>query len=265
MVSVVINYCSNERIFLDAVLKATSEFSNDIVVSYGSHLYDGTPEDVQHIDEYKAKFPNVQFVCYHVDDSLDLSKQWGVRNRPTAYWHNLARWTGINAIKDHEWVFLIDADEVPEGKQMKAWLDIVKASYLKEDECYKMATYWYFKSPIFQATTLEDSILLIHYKHLTRNNVFGDYERDHLIPSSRCFLRRGVRGIGGVVLWHHFSWVRSRSCLEHKIKSWAHSNDIFKGVDANEVVNHIFKDENVNDIVHRYQYKVVPNIYNINV
>jgi len=66
------------------------------------------------------------------------------------------------------------ADERPEGKLVKAWLNIGLVSFLKEDECYKLATYWYFKDPKFQATTLEDSILLINYKYLTEDNVFGD-------------------------------------------------------------------------------------------
>jgi len=263
MVSVVVNYCSNERAFLDPLLKNVLEFTNDVVVSYGSHLYDGTPEDTAHLEPYKAKYPKVKFVCYPVDVSLDLSKQKGVVRRPTAYWHNLARWTGINALDNREWVFIIDADEIPEGKMVKAWLDIVLASFLKEDECYKLATYWYFKDPKFQATTLEDSILLIHYKHLTLNNVFGDNERDHLILASKCFLRRQVRGIGGVVLWHHFSWVRSKKCLEHKIRSWAHANDIFKGVDASQFVEFVFKDDKVNDVVHQYKYNKVPNKFGI--
>lgn len=263
MVSVIINYCSNEKCFLDAILTESSKFSKDIVISYGSHLYDGTPEDIIHINEYQQKYPQVQFVSYKVDKSLDLTKQKGVTRRPTAYWHNMARWTATCALKNNGWVFVLDADEIPEGDLVKEWLN-VNLSLLIEDECYKCANYWYFKDPTNRAQTLEDSVLLIHSKHLTENNIFGDFERDYLIAASRCTLKRQYNlNNCGLVLYHHFSWCRSKNGLEHKIANWAHSNDIFKGVDVKKIVEFIFKDDNVNDIVHHYKYTKVENRFNI--
>jgi hypothetical protein len=263
MVSVVINYCSNEKAFIKALLTECGRFSDDIVVSYGSHLYDGTREDKEHIDSCKLAFPNVVFVEYTVDKAMNLYEQRGVKNRPTAYWHNLARWTGLRALKKHEWVFIIDADEIPEGRLVSAWLE--KAwLLLKEEECYKIANFWYFKDPTNQSTTLEDSVLLIHYKHCTEDNIFGDNERDHLIPSSGCKLVRQVRGLGGAVLFHHYSFVRSRSQLEHKMKNWAHANDLFKDANVNAIVDEIYKDdEKVRDIVHGYSYVKVYNKFGI--
>lgn len=260
--SVIINYCSNERMFLDPLLKECSKFSDDIVVSYGSHLYDGTMEDLDHIKEYQEKYPNIQFVCYIVDKTIDLSKQKGVQYRPTAYWHNLARWTAIKALKKREWVFIIDADEIPEGDLVKHWLDLV-GPVLNDNECYKIATHWYFKSPCDQATVVEDSILLIHSKHLTENNIFGDYERDHLIKESKCILRRQIVDDYRQIMWHHFSWVRSKKGLEHKIANWGHCEDIFKGANAKDLVDYIYRDNNVNDIVHKYTYRKVDNRFSI--
>lgn len=264
MVAVLVNYCSNESAFIRPLLDQCSMFSSDIVVSYGSHLYDGTPEDQGHIASLRSMYPTVQFVEYPVDTSIDLYRQRGVRSRPTAYWHNLARWTGAQALRSNGWVFVIDADEVPDGKLVKEWLGR-RLSYLKPNECYKVATYWYFKSPVFRSTTLEDSILLIHSSHLTEANVFGDYERDHLIPASGCTLRRNTRGLNGAVMWHHYSWVRSRPQLVHKVKNWAHANDLFKGADAQAIADSIFKTDEPNDIVHRYSYDRVPNHLGINV
>ena len=260
MASVVINYCSNEHMFLDAVLRESIKFSEDIVVSYGSHLFDGTLEDSKHIIEYKNKYPTIQFVEYKVDISLDIRKRKGVVNRPTAYFHNMARWTGIQALKNKAWVFLIDVDEIPQGDSVKEFLlfDI-----LDEKECYKFANYWYFKSPQNQATTIEDSVLLIHYKYLTEDNIFGDYERDHLISISGAKLHRQIHGLNDKPIWHHFSWVRTKEGLKHKISSWAHANDIFKGVDVDTLIECIYKNDNVNDIIHRYQYVKVDNIFNI--
>jgi len=260
--SVVINYCSNEEIFIEPLLKECLKFSNDIVVSYGSHLYDGTPENIQYLMGYKSKYPDIQFVEYNVDVSTDLTKKKGVNKRPTAYWHNLARWTGINSLKYKDWVFIIDCDEIPEGDKVAEFLSF---DILDENECYKIANYWYFKSPENQATTIEDSVLLIHYKYLTEENIFGDNERDYLIPSSGAQLHRAIKSIDDKPMFHHFSWVRTKEGLRHKITSWAHSNDIFKGINVDEFLEFLYKDDNVNDIVHRYEYIKVKNIFNIKI
>jgi hypothetical protein len=260
MASVVINYCSNERIFLDAILQESMKFSEDIVVSYGSHLYDGTPEDIEHIIQYKNKYNRINFIEYPVDISLDISKRKGVVNRPTSFWHNMARWKGIQALKNNEWVFIIDCDEIPEGNRISEFLSF---DILHENECYKFSNYWYFKSPENRAVTIEDSVLLMHYKYLTEDNIFGDNERDYLIPVSGAKLHRNIMGADDKPLFHHFSWVRTKEGLKHKISSWGHANDIFKGVDVDALIEYIYKDNNVNDIIHRYKYIKVDNIFNI--
>lgn len=262
MASVVINYCSNERMFVDALLTECLKFTDDIVVSYGSHLYDGTPEDEDHINDLKKKFADVKFVQYEVDVKLDLYKQKGVSKRPTAYWHNLARWTGVQALSRKEWVFIIDADEIPEGNLVKQWLSVAD---LKKTDCYKIATFWYFKNPSNQANVLEDSILLIHADYLNEDTLFGDFERDFTISKSKCLLRRLTKGISGAILWHHFSWVRPKKELVHKVRNWGHSCDMFKNVDAEKLVEYIFRNPNVNDVVHGYEYVTVINKFNLNI
>lgn len=266
MASVVINYCSNEQIFIDAILSECLEFSDDIVVSYGSNLYDGQPEDRDHIRKISLKYPTIKFVEYQVDTSIDLQNQRGVRSRPTAYWHNLARWTGINALNPQQkagWVFLIDADEIPEGRLVREWL-ATTLRYLNPDACYKIASYWYFKEATNRARTLEDSILLIHRSKLTLETIFGDGERDHTIVSSRCTLYRQIKykdeDGNHRVLWHHYSWVRSRAGLLHKIQNWGHSNEY---ADPHKIISYIFKDDQVNDVIHGYSYDQVSNRHNI--
>lgn len=53
--------------------------------------------------------------------------------------------------------------------------------------------------------------------------------------------------------------------MTHKLKHWGHADDRFKNVDVEQIVDDIFKDDNVNDIVHRYQYRMVENIFGIQV
>jgi hypothetical protein len=248
--------------FIHALLEECGKFSDDIVVSYGSHFYNGESEDIIHMQELASKYSTVQFVKYNVDVALATSERRGVHKRPTAYWHNLARWVGICALKRHDWVYLIDADEIPEGECVRQWLSDVGRD-LNTDCCYKNACYWYFKSPENQATSLEDSVLLIHYKHLTEENIFGDNERDHLIQSCGSKLLRQVKDLSGRVMWHHFSFVRGVDGLRLKLSSWAHTNDMFSNVDVNAFVAYVYRNDEVNDIVHGYSYKKVPNRFNL--
>lgn len=264
LVSVIVNYSSNEQASIEALLTQSLKFSNDIVVSYGSHLLDGTPEDKQHIQELSNKYPQVQFSQYAVNVNIDMSNQLGVVARPTAYWHNLARWTGLKHLKCRDWVFVVDADEVPDGDLVRVWLRD-GLPRLKTNSCYRIANYWYFKKPTFQATVLEDSPLLIHKRLLSKDTIFGDWERNHIIEASQCRLIRNITDFNSMVLWHHYSWVRSRGGLEHKLRHWAHADDTFAGVNATELIDTIFKDSNVNDFVHNYDYVTVNNTFGIQV
>lgn len=265
MYSVIINFCSNEKQFLKSLLEECSHFANEIIISYTDQLYNGQIEDMSFLNDYinvNYKNVNVKFVKYNIDLNLPHEKRLGVIHRPTAYWHNLARYTAIQNLSNNiEWVFIIDADEIPDGKRTKEWLD---DNVLYSNYCYKIATYWYFKLPIFQSKTYEDSILLINKKFLNKETIFGDMERDHTIQKSGCTLQRMVLGLDNIPLWNHYSWVRSKDGIRKKISGWAHANDIFQGVDVEKVIEYIYKDNNVNDFVHKYEYNIVPNKFSIN-
>lgn len=258
-VSVVISYCSKEKYFLQTILTECRKFSDDIVVAFGTNLYNGAPEDISEIEKVAPQFGNVRFVQYMV--SPNNFDGMGVRQRPQAYWHNLARWTGITHLKRHDWVLLLDCDEIPEGDKFRAWWQQVEGTpILNSNTTFKIANYWYFKDPTNRAQTLEDSVLLIHSKYLSKFNVFGDYERDYLIQQSGTRLVRQTKGTKGEVMFHHYSWVRSRQGLEHKIKNWGHANEYN---DPDKVIETIFQDDNVNDVIHKYTYDKVPNLFNI--
>jgi hypothetical protein len=257
MIGFVVNYCSNEKPFIEPLLHECSKVSTSIIVSYGSHLYDGRSEVAP--TELKALFPHVKFVEYAVDCTADLKQMPGVTQRPTAYWHNLARWTGIQALPPSvEWVFLLDADEIPDGDALLRWLT---TTLISKKEVYKFASYWYFKTPTNQAETLEESMTLVSRSALTIATVFHDIEREWLFCGARLRQRRMVHAINPIV--HHYSWARSRTGLATKLRTWAHRDDRYKGVNIEDILNEIFKDEGVNDIVHGYTYKTVPNQFGI--
>lgn len=254
-VSVVVNYCSNEEPFIHALLEQCRKFTNDIVVVYGSHFHDGRPENMERIENVKQKHSDITFAMYDVDISLPYRDREGVIYRPHAYWCNLGRWTGVSALKFKRWTFFMDADEIPDGERVSEWL---RYTQLKDTICYKMANYWYFKLPTNQATTYEDSIILVQMKDLTRNMIFGDGERDH---TKKFFdICSNTMGMNGKPLFHHYSWVRTKEGMRKKLNAWSHRTEFG---DLENMVDAIFKNDNVNDIVHRYSYVNVPNFFNI--
>lgn len=262
-IGVVINFCSNEQAFLPAVLEQCAKFTNHIAVSYGDKMFDGTSE--AHVEPfleyYKFKYPFVKFIKYEVD-LVDATPRRGVVNRPTAYWCNLARWLGIQALKGDgvDWYLFLDADEIPEGEVFREWLH---DATLDPVYAYKFLNYWYFKDVVFQAKTWEDSILFAHIGHLTEDTVFHDDERDGILKVSGAKQHRNIPGRNNLPMFHHFSWVRSKHGLEKKMRTWAHRDDIFKNVDVKAIIEYIYRNDNVNDVVHNYEYQVVDNKYNI--
>jgi hypothetical protein len=72
-VSVIVNYCSLEREFLPKVLAECAHFASEIVVSVGTHLYNGTPEDPEHLEALRAQHTGVRFAQYQVDAHIDLA------------------------------------------------------------------------------------------------------------------------------------------------------------------------------------------------
>ena len=258
-ISVVINYCSLEREFLSICLSECLKFSDDVVVSYGSHFYNGTIEDHAHIQSQIIKFPKIQFVEYRVDVNIDLSKQKGVINRPFAYWHNLARWSGVNNCKKNNWLLFLDVDEIPDGERFNLFLNSI---ILDEGFNYSISNYWYFKSPNFQALEIEQTAKLIKYQYITIDSIFGDAERDHLCATAARNTYSFVVGHDGLPMIHHFSWVRTQDILLRKIKSWGHADDI---KNHEEYVDRIFMNKNINDIAHRYSYRYVYNQFGIGI
>ena len=94
MIGVIINFCSNEKQFLDPLISECSLFADEIVISYADKLYNGDKENLDFLDQYQNK-ENVKFVQYQVDLTMPYTKMKGVQHRPTAYWHNLARFTAV--------------------------------------------------------------------------------------------------------------------------------------------------------------------------
>lgn len=263
-IGIVVNYSSLEKNFIDGLLKECNLITSNIVISYGSHLYNGIKEDSdEYLKFYKEKYPNNFFIKYDVNLNEDLFKNKGVNKRPTAYWCNLARWNGYLKLKNNvEWIIFIDADEIPDSNLFNEWLN---ENTLHNNYNYKFANYWYFKTYKNQSLQFEDSILMVNKNIINEDNIFHDDERDGILkmtPNIKQF--RMVKNKNNMPMWHHFSWVRNKQGIINKLKNFTHRDDLFKDENvAEKIAEYIYRDDNINDIIHNYQYKLVDNIFGI--
>lgn len=256
---IVINYCSNDRIFIDGLLRECQKIgASQTVVSVGDHFYNMEKEDIDHICDVAARHPWVDFVLYEVSEKV----QNPLQHRKGAFWHNVARIHGVNKLRpDVEWVLFLDADEIPEGERFKEWYVNTMG---RDVATYKLANYWYFREPILQATTWEDSVMLVPRYMCTYQSLMTDIERDGIpIVAQSKLYRDVVHTTTKLPMFHHYSWVRPKDALIRKTMLWGHKNDEDWVGKINAAYEREFNVETDVDFIHGYKYVRVPNWFGI--
>ena len=221
-IGTVVNFCTNESRFIGGCLKEALRFSSQVIVPVANHFFDGTPENQGLLEEIYEAFPECLFIEYPFVPKQIPSSIFKVV-RPDPFWPCLSRLIGAwNLRGSIETVLFLDADEVADGRAMAEWLD---CSDYEQHTALKLANYWYFREPIYQAENLEDSIVLVQRKALTPDMLLHDEERNAVYDSLPGPKRRMVLGTGGHPLFHHFSWVRTEEEMLKKVRSWSHRKD----------------------------------------
>ena len=237
---VVVSYSSNERMFSESMLRSLDSMCSLVgslsfgrqharaIISIGSRLYTGDPEDEGHILGLRHKFNRIEFVRYNVnclDDPIAL--------------HNAARIKGVEhatTLQTHKncgrrapggdsgfWVLFLDGDELMEADAFAEWFVSKEGRF---DLVSKLANYWYFMHPTLVSKVFEDSVLLAHSSTLTPKALTHPRERDGIVSCAGRNGPRNVLGINGRPMFHHYSWVRSdEKELLRKVSNWGHKND----------------------------------------
>ena len=229
LLATVVSYCSNESPYVKAVLQNTLLFSDVVVLSVGTRLYNGDHEDEKSIAALARLFPDVILTRYDVPDLL--------LPHPVRL-HNHARIAGLAAAKcavesmspnttnnTGFWTLLLDGDEVPDGPAFAAWWH--SSIVLAHEVPVKLANFWYFLDTRLVSTTHEDSVLLVHSSLLTDYAMEHPRERDGIVICCGQQAMRNTMGLDGVTpMFHHYSWVRKdRAALLRKVANWGHSGD----------------------------------------
>jgi hypothetical protein len=250
-IAVVINFCTNESRFLKACIEQARLFAQQIIVCVCDHFFDGTPEDETKLDLIYRSFPDCTFVQYPYIPNR-ISPRLFQKISPAHFWHSLSRLISVHYLDPViETVLFLDADEIADGKKFAEWLD---NSDYHQHVVLRLANYWYFREPRYQALTWEDSVVLVHRRTLHSRLLLHEKERDAIyefLPSPK---RRAVTSCDGKPMFHHFSWVRTKEEMLKKVRSWGHRNDQPWESHVETEFSGPFSGV---DFVHKYQYKTV--------
>ncbi|MGV3527032.1 MAG: glycosyltransferase family 2 protein [Candidatus Sericytochromatia bacterium] len=212
-VATIVNFCTNEARLIDTCLREALRFSSQVIVPVCDHFFDGKPEDLTLIRHISERHPEVHFAGFAFD----------TRPRPQWYWPSLARVVGLRQLQeDIDWVLFLDADEIAEGERLHAWL---QSGRFRQFGAMTLANWWYFREARWQAETLEDSAVLIARSQLDEARMMDPMERIAIFEGASGPHQRGLLGLDGQPLVHHYSWVRTRSEMLRKVQSWSHRED----------------------------------------
>ncbi|MEN9654521.1 MAG: hypothetical protein RL235_633, partial [Chlamydiota bacterium] len=171
---------------------------------------------------------------------------------PEHFWHSAARLIGSHFLADAiETVLFLDADEICDAARFNEWLG---CSDYQMHTTLKLANYWYFREPAFQANAYEDSILLAQRRALEPKLLLCKEERDAIYSSLPGPKRRMVFGVDGRPMFHHYSWVRTQDEMLKKVRAWGHRKD--KDWET-EVMREFARPFSGTDFVHGYTYNTV--------
>jgi hypothetical protein len=207
----VISYCTIDERFIRDCIDAAIKVSDTVIVPISTHLYDGTPEDLDSIKKLSIEYPDVNFTTF----------EWSAGKHPR-YWHNMSRIIGNHLLHDDiDWVLFIDSDEIID---VELFTKFINNKSIDTNDSYKLGCYWYFREMNIRAKTYEDSPVLVrkHLIHIDPNNL--QIEREQLyevlnVPKQRMILQDGKP------LLHHYSWVRTKEQMLQKVKAWGHNTD----------------------------------------
>lgn len=246
-VAAVVNFCSNDRKFLDPCLKELKKAVSSVVVPVCTHFFDGTPEDLFYLKTLFAGFPNVLFVFFPFERSLLPKKGKKIEKH---LWASIARFIGHAFLpKKSTHTLFLDVDEVPDGKRLKAFFNKECPYDLAQLSCY-----WYFRDPTNQAVVLENTPLLVKNLSLTKKLLLDKDERSAIYEKGKGKKHPHLYGLDQLPLIHHYSWVRTKEEMQKKVRSWGHAEDR----DWEALVEKEFKRSfQGKDFVHGYSFQKV--------
>jgi len=160
-----------------------------------------------------------------------------------------------NSLKEFTGNPLVQQYAIQWEKGQSPWYWEGLGRYLGTKQVSERSEYW--REPIYQATQLEDSVVMIKTE-LAKQLPFQPGGRDVYFNSST----NSIRNVGAQnPMIHHYSWVRTKEEMLKKVSNWGHAGD---KVNWKELVEEEYsRPFNGQDFLHNYQYTIVDNKFNI--
>lgn len=253
----IVSFCTHDYRFFKRCIEAVSSFSSQVIVPICDHFFNGEIENLALLEKIYEEHPAIEFIEFAFDPTSlygtlktmePQSGEWG------SQWHNSSRLIGYYFLKEEiDTLLFCDVDEIIDEKKFGAWLkEFDDASY----NALRFSTYWYFREPIFQATTYPNGPLLVKRNCLTPDLILNEDERMGLFLRIKGKKEQLVPGLEGIPMVHHYSWVRTKEELHQKAQRWSHHGERDWKNHIDEEYAQGFQGQ---DFVRKYQYqKVTP-------
>jgi hypothetical protein len=260
-IEAIILYSKLEKRFIQASVNNLHSIGIKVHIVQYTHLWNGTEPDepVQnHLDSYTLNKIKVTMLGWNfINNSAHSTNPF--------FWEWFARRYGMRHCQQ-TWCLLLDGDELVDPAPFKQWLDT--ETYHHYDSI-KLKHYVYSLHPMFQLTAKKHSfsnLVRTSYSHTLPFTVKKG-RLNHVWNNQSLFTRwTGKLGIhpqftvqNGKPFIHHYTNVRTVEEIKQKTKNWGHKNDrdweaVLKTF-TKVTPTHVCGD----------RYKVVPNIFNLDV
>lgn len=212
-ITTVINYCTNDHMFLKPCVDAALKVSHKVIVPFCTHFHDGSEQNQELLSQSVDENQGAEFV------------QFDYNNKESSRWHcNASRKIGIMlAPDDTDYFMFLDTDEIIVPELFNEWWKTQQSNTLVS---YKLSNYFYFRDFKYQCKEWQDSIALVQNGIFTQDQfIFHENERSGVFDYVPANMRsRNVTYMGKPFI-HHYSWVRSKEAMLKKVSCWSHNKD----------------------------------------
>jgi len=215
----VIPLSSLEMTWAEDTIREALRVASPVVVAYADHLSDGTREDLAFVDKLRLSFANSPNLIF-----VPILWRSGLSSR---FWVRYLRYAAVPFVPlDIDYIIWLDADEILDSDIFNEWWRSNQGLPARQGGATKLANYFYFRDARYQKIELDDSVVISKRKGMLSDAFFENpwQEREAFFyahPGSR----HAELGLGGRVMVHHMSWVRSKEGMLQKVSAWGHAGE----------------------------------------
>lgn len=243
-IEAVILYTTNDNRFFNTCINNLLNCGIKCNVVTYTHMWDGTEENQNILNQNKNTFLNNPNVIFHSIDWHPGENPW--------FWEIKGRDLAIQK-STRDYCLLIDIDEIIDPITFPEWISTKEYTLY---DVIKLRSYWYWREPIYRSTLVEYSAVIVKTSLAKQTDLREGYGRAPYIAQQRTIGHSDKN----LPLIHHFSWVRTKEEMINKVKNWAHKDD----QNWLELVENEFSSPFTNkDFIYGYELEVVDNILKI--